>query len=261
MDKYGVATDVTVRFIGGRFCLETAHNRGQLRFDDASLLNILHCFDPPCSREEAITRICESVSVLDVKDDKNNGLATTASVRRQGEHVIDMLERVSAIRVTALIQEEDHEQAIATIHIRATLDRILAAAQSVLHDIAAMGPQHLTYLQEPGLEIMAVLEATFSGLDSLRCRLRDARQPHVQRQLANIDPSASGFRLNLGCGNTALPGWINIGLYPAPLAMDLRWGLPFGDESVAYVFMAHTLEHFYYPNEALGILTDIRRVL
>lgn len=43
--------------------------------------------------------------------------------------------------------------------------------------------------------------------------------------------------------------------------MDLRWGLPFHDRSVAFVFLSHTLEHFSYPREALAVVKDIQRVL
>jgi len=68
------------------------------------------------------------------------------------------------------------------------------------------------------------------------------------------------LKLHLGCGTHRLDSWINIDFHPAQLAMDVRWGLPFPDASVAFAFMAHTLEHFYYQ-EALQIAKDIRRVL
>jgi predicted SAM-dependent methyltransferase len=63
-------------------------------------------------------------------------------------------------------------------------------------------------------------------------------------------------RLNLGCGENAKPGWINIDLFnkAADLALDIREPLPFPDASVATVYSEHVFEHLAYPstNDSMG---------
>ena len=56
-------------------------------------------------------------------------------------------------------------------------------------------------------------------------------------------------------------GWINIDNYPAPLAINLDWGLPLPDRSARYVFLAHLLEHLFHPMQSSHLLAEIRRVL
>src|SRR5262245_21620280 len=63
-------------------------------------------------------------------------------------------------------------------------------------------------------------------------------------------------RLNLGCGENAKPGWINVDLFnrAADLALDIREPLPFPDGSVAMVYSEHVFEHLAYPstNDSMG---------
>ncbi len=69
--------------------------------------------------------------------------------------------------------------------------------------------------------------------------------------------------LNLGCGDDYRVGMINVDgnlLRRPELWMDLRNPLPFPSCSVHFVYCSHTLEHLY-PDEALQLLCEIRRVL
>jgi predicted SAM-dependent methyltransferase len=69
--------------------------------------------------------------------------------------------------------------------------------------------------------------------------------------------------LNLGCGDDYRRGMINVDgnvLRRPELWMDLRNPLPFLTCSVQFVYCCHTLEHLY-PDEALRLLREIRRVL
>ena len=69
------------------------------------------------------------------------------------------------------------------------------------------------------------------------------------------------LKLHLGAADSPLPGWVNIDHWPAQLAMDLRWGLPFAKGAARAVYLCHVLEHCYYPDEALAVMADIHRVL
>lgn len=83
-----------------------------------------------------------------------------------------------------------------------------------------------------------------------RLRMRRPEQPE-------------GFYLHLGCGASYIPGMINIDINlfrKKELWLDLRNDLPFPAHSACFVYCSHVLEHFY-PDEALRLLGEIRRVL
>lgn len=69
------------------------------------------------------------------------------------------------------------------------------------------------------------------------------------------------LRLNIGSGDKKLPGFVNIDLEAgADLQWDVRWGLPFPDNSVDVIFNEHFIEHITQP-EAIAFLRECRRVL
>ena len=68
-------------------------------------------------------------------------------------------------------------------------------------------------------------------------------------------------RLHIGCGQVALPDWINIDNMPYPgvdRVLDVTLGLPFQD--VQYVFAEHFIEHLSY-DDGINFLRECRRVL
>jgi predicted SAM-dependent methyltransferase len=72
-----------------------------------------------------------------------------------------------------------------------------------------------------------------------------------------------GHYLHLGCGPKYIAGMINIDgniFRKVDLWLDLRNGLPFRSGSVSFAYCRDTLEHFF-PDEALQILRELRRVL
>lgn len=72
-----------------------------------------------------------------------------------------------------------------------------------------------------------------------------------------------GHYLNLGCGATYVPGMINGDgnrFRKMDLWLDLRNPLPFKDQTVAFIWLSHTLEHLF-PDDAIRLLGEIRRVL
>jgi predicted SAM-dependent methyltransferase len=69
--------------------------------------------------------------------------------------------------------------------------------------------------------------------------------------------------VHLGCGEHYIDGMINCDgnlFRRIDHWLDLRLPLPFPDASVAVAYTSHTLEHLY-PDEALRLLQEIRRVL
>jgi predicted SAM-dependent methyltransferase len=70
-------------------------------------------------------------------------------------------------------------------------------------------------------------------------------------------------RLNWGCGNHTLPGWINADRWSLPgvnLICDIHEGLPLEPESIDYAVSIHALPEIVY--EKIGrVLGELRRVL
>lgn len=72
-----------------------------------------------------------------------------------------------------------------------------------------------------------------------------------------------GFYLHLGSGIDYREGFVNIEgniLQKKDLWWDLRNGLPFSNDSTAFIYSCHVLEHLY-PDEALALLKEINRIL
>lgn len=69
------------------------------------------------------------------------------------------------------------------------------------------------------------------------------------------------MRLHIGCGQQAIPGWINIDNQALPgvdRVLDVRQGLPF--RGVSAIYAEHFLEHLAL-DDGLGFLKDCRRAL
>jgi len=134
------------------------------------------------------------------------------------------------------------------------LRRLARATEAIAGEVAARGPQ----TKSP-----AGLKRWRRDAESRAAALRRARRAFVDAQLSalGLTRRSRGLRLHLGAADSALPGWVNIDHWPAPLAMDLRWGLPFARGAAQAVYLCHVLEHCYYPDEALAVMADIHRVL
>lgn len=70
-------------------------------------------------------------------------------------------------------------------------------------------------------------------------------------------------KLNIGCGTTFHPSWVNIDLEPSsPLVLhyDVRKGLPFNDETFDVCYSSHVLEHMSHA-QAETFVKEIYRVI
>ena len=134
------------------------------------------------------------------------------------------------------------------------LRRLARATEAIAAEIAARGPS----AGSP-----AALKRWRRHAESLAAALRRQRDGFLRPQLAalGLTRGSRNLRLHLGAADAPLPGWVNIDHWPAPLAMDLRWGLPFAKDAARAVYLCHVLEHCYYPDEALALMADVHRVL
>jgi predicted SAM-dependent methyltransferase len=80
-----------------------------------------------------------------------------------------------------------------------------------------------------------------------------------QRRVERAEPTA--VRLHVGCGQEAIPGWVNVDIQPLPgvdRVVDVTQGLPFADLEMIYA--EHFLEHLSLE-QGLAFLLECRRTL
>ncbi len=68
--------------------------------------------------------------------------------------------------------------------------------------------------------------------------------------------------LHIGCGGVYFPGWINIDINSekADLKYDIKERLPYGDNTVDFIYSEHVIEHFNVE-EGLRLLAEFYRIL
>lgn len=72
------------------------------------------------------------------------------------------------------------------------------------------------------------------------------------------------LRVNIGSGGQAPNGWIELDIrrhQSGNIPWDIRYGLPFSDDSVQYIYASHVLEHMDYGSDAPRLLKDCVRCL
>lgn len=69
-------------------------------------------------------------------------------------------------------------------------------------------------------------------------------------------------KLHLGCGSVIHPGWDNLDIAPPPggIVCDLRKPLPYGANSVDFIFHEHFIEHLD-RDQGVRLLKECYRVL
>lgn len=84
-----------------------------------------------------------------------------------------------------------------------------------------------------------------------------SRERRKYRDLRNL-------LVNIGCGLSGKPAWVNLDLFPFPgvtCLYDCRKELPFPDDSVKCIFTEHFFEHIDYFEEVPLFLSECYRVL
>jgi predicted SAM-dependent methyltransferase len=145
-------------------------------------------------------------------------------------------------------------------HLRA----LARAAYDLSCDVLAAGPElEATLATRTGLGLERRLVALLGAVESLQRLSLDAAAGRIAAQLdaLGVDPSTRELKLHIGCGRAPIEGWINIDIDPAPLALNVLRGLPFGDGAARYIFVSHLLEHLFFPRDVQAFLTELRRVL
>ncbi|GCL34209.1 glycosyl transferase group 1 [Planktothrix agardhii CCAP 1459/11A] len=70
------------------------------------------------------------------------------------------------------------------------------------------------------------------------------------------------LKLELGASEKRMEGWTTVDLDPrSDLCLDLSKPLPFQDNCLEEIYSSHLLEHFYYPNPMVNLLSECYRVL
>lgn len=81
----------------------------------------------------------------------------------------------------------------------------------------------------------------------------------------STENKTNGLRLNLGCGNKIMPGWVNVDKMPdcnPDMVVDLeKFPWPWPDNSVEEILLSHVLEHLGAQCDVyFGIIKEIYRI-
>lgn len=235
---YVVSVHTVVQFASGTIWIHAADRAETASATDDRILRTLAAFITPAYPE----------AVAGAADDP-------AAARAQ----IAELERIGALIPTADDAVDDRAPGSLVAQylapIAATLDRLAGA-------LSAIGPDVGRGIRaESGIGLEARLLGATAGLIATQQAIGARIPDWIRTQLDRLDLPADGLSIHIGAGSAQIEGWVNIDFWPAPLALDVRWGLPFRDGSADRVYLSHVLEHLYYPDEALALLREVHRVL
>jgi len=94
--------------------------------------------------------------------------------------------------------------------------------------------------------------------DLLRMKARIGLRSKYRR----ISKMATIEKLHLGCGKRKVSGWLNMDITNSDLNIDFSEAkLPFPDKSVKYIVSQHMIEHLYYYEEFIPLISEMARVL
>lgn len=241
------SADTLVRFRNGRTLVHTTSSPLPAFETDQSMLVGWICrFAVPTDAEAAIT-------------------ALPPDNRKSAAQVIDYLTR-SGVLVAAGSRETRDRPAADSAQLTRNHLRLLARnVYDLACDVLGLGPEvcERALAEKTGIGLERRLMGALASLDGLRNELLPLQRSRIREQLATlgVGPTARDLQLHIGCGDGHLPGWINIDVYPAPLAMNVLWGLPFADRSVSRVFVSHMLEHLFVPRDVGFLLDELKRVM
>jgi predicted SAM-dependent methyltransferase len=240
------APDTLVRFRNGQILIHTTSSAAPAFVtDNAMLTGWLTQFARPLSAAQALQQV---------------GAADRPVAVAALEHLLDAGALIAAETTGSAAVDDTAAHDRSRRHLR-TLAR---SVYDLACDALAFGPDIERQLGiSTGIGLERRLMALLAAVDGLRNEFRTRRDGYLERQLSALGVIAGqqDLRLHIGCGMGMLDNWVNIDIHPAPLAMNVLWGLPFADGSAQCVFVSHLLEHLYYPHDARAFLCEIRRVL
>jgi SAM-dependent methyltransferase len=240
------AADTLIRFRNGRILIHTTSSKlPTFESDSPMMVGWLCQFSKPIVAEAAIA-------------------ALQPSDRAAAAPAVDYLKRSGAL----VDADAPAAAALGDLELMArTKNHLRLVARSFYDaacDLLSFGPYaEAQMLKRTGAGIERRLMALLAAIDGLRNELAALRQGYVAPQIAalGVDLTAREHKLHIGCGKNTLDGWINIDVFPAPLALNVLWGLPFATGSARYIFVSHLLEHLFFPRDVKPFLAELRRVL
>jgi predicted SAM-dependent methyltransferase len=240
------AADALVRFRNGRILIHTTSSKlPAFESDSPVLVGWLCQFSKPTVADAAIAALQPT--------DRSTVSAAVDYLKRSGA-LVD-------VGAPAAAAPGDQEL---TARTKSHLRLLARSLYDMACDLLSFGPYaESEMLKRTGAGIERRLMALLAAIDGLRSELGALRQGYVAPQIAalGVDPAGREHKLHIGCGKNALDGWINIDVHPAPLALNVLWGLPFAAGSVRYIFVSHLLEHLFFPRDVKPFLAELRRVL
>ena len=247
MPKFVVSPDLITRFSDGQVHLHTLETARSVTFPNLWVVNVLDHFSRPASDDEFTEKF-------------------DPAERSQVGEVLNQLKNMGALKPVS----GDGGEPVSSINDApgALIDTCLRPLAESLYrlsgTLAAIGPETARAFElETGQQLREHMESLVTGAASLERELGGFVASYIEDQLRElgIDGNSQYLKIHIGAGQNPLAGWVNIDSYPAELALDVTWGLPFADGAADYVFMSHILEHLFYPDGALALLQEVRRVL
>jgi len=240
------AADALVRFRSGRILIHTTSSKlPAFESDSPMLVGWLCQFSKPTREDAALSGLRP--------DDRAAATSTIDYLKRSGA-------LVEAGSAAAAELSELELFARTKNHLRFLARNLYETAC----DLLSFGPYAERRLRElTGSGVERRLMALLAAVDGLRSELTALRRDYLAPQLGalQIAPGSRELKLHIGCGKNSLDGWVNIDVHPAPLALNVLRGLPFGDGTARYVFVSHLLEHLFFPRDVKPFLAEMRRVL
>lgn len=238
------AADTLVHFRGGHMLVHTTHGGRTFETVQPQVIGWLCQFSRPLTP----ARAAQSLSPAD---------------QRMALEIVDYLRGIGVL-VPAQPAPVEPDPVAATALARNHLRTAARHLYELASDLEGLGPFAEASLRSNtgvGVERRAV--ALLAAIDALRHEFEQLRTPHLQRQLQHLGVRADSrdLKLHIGCGEGRLPGWIDMDVSPAPLSLNVLWGLPFSPASARVIFVSHLLEHLYFPNDVRAFLAELRRVL